>query len=1731
MPPSLSLLAPLAFPLAIAFALALLAAHPTPTCAAENPSPGRFRAGAALVDITPTNYPVLVNAMFTERTATQAVDRLHVRALVLDDGTRRVAFAVVDTCMIPRSLIDQAKALARNETGIPTDHLLVSATHTHSAPSAMGCLGSRVDPAYAAFLPGRIAEAIARANRQLAPAQVAWGATNDWDHTFNRRWIRRPDRLLTDPFGQPTVRAHMHPGHQSPDALGPSGPVDPALSLLALRTVDGQPLAVLANYSQHYYGSPLLSSDYYGRFADHLTRLLLGDSPASPAGDSAPAFVAIMSQGTSGDLMWMDYAAPRQEIGYDAYARELADRAAAVYRRLPFRDHAPIGMAESRLPLGYRVPDPARLAWARATQAALGDRLPQSLPEIYALEALDLHERPATELVLQALRVGDLGITAIPNEVFALTGLKLKARSPLPLTFNIELANGAEGYIPPPEQHALGGYTTWPARTAGLETEAEPKIVEALLQLLETVAGQPRRTPPPAHGPYARTILQARPLGYWRLDDPTFPAALDASDHGRHARFEPGVALFLPGAGTGEGISPNPQLTPSPFSGPDALNRAVHFAGGRASVTLPDPGPDRTLECWAWNGLTNSARPVTGFLATLAADPAPDPAASVLQLGLTGTLHPDTPGRLFLADGDPLHPPAVGRTPLGLRTWHHVVLVQRGDRVAVYLDGRPEPEIDTPLPTPTPAGRLRLLLGGRPDGYAGFEGRLDEVALYDRALEPAEITAHFRLAQPPTPAPPPANAASPAASSPAAPGVPDPIPPEQSLARIHVPDGFRVELVAAEPLVVDPVALDWDIAGRLWVVEMADYPLGIDGNGKPGGRIRVLEDTDDDGRYDRARVFAEGLEFPNGILTWRDGILVTAAPNVLFLRDTNGDGQADEKRVLLSGFLEGNQQLRVNGLRWGLDNWVYCAAGGHHRGHGAGTVIHSALTGLDTPLGSRDFRFQPDTGAFDPQSGPTQFGRNRDDWGHWFGTQNSWPLWHYVLPDPYLRRNPHIAAPDPVRQVIRPMNPKVYPASRQEKRFHSFNEAGHFTSACAGMVYRDDLLFPDGPELHAFACEPFHNLVHRELLRDDGVSFSASRPPAERDREFFASEDRWCRPVMTRTGPDGALWVVDMYRYMIEHPQWLPPEGRAELLPHYRLGDDRGRLYRVLPAGTSTRRPPRLDRLDTAGLIELLASPNGWLRDKAQQLLLWRADRTAVPALASAATTHASPRARLHALATLDGLDALPPAALLPALAHAHPGLRENGLRLAESHPSPAVLDAALRLVDDPDPKVRLQLAFSLGAWTDPRAGTALGRLAIEAARTTNTFLLAAVFSSATPHAPALAEAALSAGGRDADMLVPSLVQFALAADRRDLLARLLAPLLAPVPTPDADLADRLNAFARFLDLLARAGRTPADLARDAAPGDPDDPLASLLPGQARLLAAATRLAASDQAEPAHRIAAAAFLTWDPPRREAALLALVDWLDPRIPPRDQRAALDALAGHLSPDIAALLLRRWDTAAPEIRNGLLDLLSSREPGALALLLAVRSGTVAPQFIDATRRARLVQHPTPKIRDLAVQAFQSSGAHSDRAAVIRSFQPALALPGDFTRGAVTFDRLCLPCHQRGGRGNPVGPDLRSVAGHPPEKLLVSILDPSADVQPGYHAYHCTLRGGEELYGVIAAETGNSLVLALADGSRRTLLRSDLVELRGSRLSLMPEGLEAGLTPADLADLLALLRTPAE
>ena len=495
-PPSFRRSVILALPLSLSPSL-LLSLFCAVCLAARAATPIPLRAGAFAQDITPNlTQPSPINGGMKGALAKTVTDPMHARSFALQSGPTTLVFCIVDACMIPREICESAKALASRATGIPPSHLLISATHSHSCATLTPVFQSNADPAYLATLPARIAESIIRAHANLEPAELAFGKSANPDQVFNRRWLIKPGETNPDPFDATTDRAWMNPGFKNPKVSAPAGPVDPDVSLLAARaTSDGRPLAVLANYSLHYVGGlPAISADYFAAFARELTTRL----DATDARYAAkPAFVAIMSNGTSGDINNVNYAAPappRRAPGEQiaAVARSVADTALHAYSRLTWQSTALLAAAERDLTLAVRRPTAAELTRAQALVATTKrdpDGQFADRKAIYALESLALADYPATVPVkLQAHRIGHLTIAAIPCEVFVEIGLDLKATKPLSDHFTISLANGYNGYLPPPAHHALGGYETWRARSSYLEVAASEKVTATLRELLATVA-------------------------------------------------------------------------------------------------------------------------------------------------------------------------------------------------------------------------------------------------------------------------------------------------------------------------------------------------------------------------------------------------------------------------------------------------------------------------------------------------------------------------------------------------------------------------------------------------------------------------------------------------------------------------------------------------------------------------------------------------------------------------------------------------------------------------------------------------------------------------------------------------------------------------------------------------------------------------------------------------------------------------------------------------------------------------------------------------------------------------------------------------------------------------------------------------------------------------------------------------------------------------------------------
>ena len=469
--------------------MVLLCCLVSSTSVAADVESSGFRAGAAKVDITPATWPMPMIGSFRERLAHKAWDPLHVRAVVMDDGTTKIAIAVVDNCLCPRSLFDEAKRRIEKSIGIRADHIMASATHTHTAPAARDRREIKADPKYVERITQGIVEAVKQANRNLEAAEFGRGSVDVPEEVFNRRWFMKPGGIKANPFGETNDTVRMNPPRGSELLDRPAGPTDPEIFFFSLRSLDGRPIALLANYSLHYVGGIApggVSADYFGEFA----RLI--EKRIGVKTDAHPPFVAIISNGTSGDVNNINFRHLRKRADHfqrmRAVAGRVTDAVIGAYQSTKHRRDVTLAMAQSVLKLNKRRPTVEQVANAKELLAAAGESSKSWKARCYAVWALKLNEPPYTEeLVLQAARIGDLGITAIPCEVFAEIGLDIKKKSPLADTFTIELANGHYGYLPTPRQHALGGYETW-LGTCTLETEASEKIKAVLYDLLDKVS-------------------------------------------------------------------------------------------------------------------------------------------------------------------------------------------------------------------------------------------------------------------------------------------------------------------------------------------------------------------------------------------------------------------------------------------------------------------------------------------------------------------------------------------------------------------------------------------------------------------------------------------------------------------------------------------------------------------------------------------------------------------------------------------------------------------------------------------------------------------------------------------------------------------------------------------------------------------------------------------------------------------------------------------------------------------------------------------------------------------------------------------------------------------------------------------------------------------------------------------------------------------------------------------
>ena len=937
---------------------------------------------------------------------------------------------------------------------------------------------------------------------------------------------------------------------------------------------------------------------------------------------------------------------------------------------------------------------------------------------------------------------------------------------------------------------------------------------------------------------------------------------------------------------------------------------------------------------------------------------------------------------------------------------------------------------------------------------------------------------------------------------------------------------LKLELAAAEPDIVDPVAIAFASDGSMWVVEMRDYPYGPKPGTqeKPRSRIKRLFDRNQDGRFETVSLFADELLFPTGVLPWRDGIIVTLSGEIAFFADRDGDGRAEHKETWFTGFSEDNSQLRANHPTLGPDGWIYVANG--LRG---GTIVAARpewkVKGQPVALSGFDFRFNPVTGEASSVSGHGQFGLCFDDSGNRFICSNRNPVQHVVLEDQYIKRNPFLA----VKKVVQDVS-----AFAEHSQLHPISQAwttstlhaNQFTAACGVQIYRGDALPPEFFG-NALTCDPTGNLVHREVLTSTGATFTGH--PADGEQEFLASTDTWFRPVNLTNGPDGALYIVDMYRAVIEHPDWMPAELKTRKDLHD--GSDRGRIWRV----TSVERPviqerpdDALDQLSTHDIIELLEHRNAWHRDTAMRLLLERNSHEVLELLKANWKQNKLTRSRLRVLWMLRILDPrLTPAVLAwSETTNRDPRVREQVASLIGDNLDELLgRDDALELVEEEtDDRVRFRLALDLsGRSEDANAERQLLIRLLDHGADDPWLRIAVATSRCNPPEALVVQlldhwqgrGAIPDGGVE---LIEELCEVAGAqlspGSARTLFATLRtfdAPTLGTQTIFDLQIAG-VRGFGQGVTRRGGSIQAHLDAMDDAERANLSQWMRSLLD-----------LSTDSEMSLPRRLSALRTLRVFPivEARRMLELALSD-ADVTV----KLAALDAVTTSTDPGIGPGLLAIYESQTPQLRRSVLDVLLAEETRTQQLLDALDSGKINRSEIDISRQARLTRHRNKTIVERAGKLF-SSTASPDREAVLKQYARASETKADALKGRAIFEKNCVTCHRVGGIGVNVGPDIADTRDKTPAYLLTNILDPNRAVDANYFGYTLVTRQGTVLTGLVKNETASSITMRLPEGKEETILRTDVEELKSSGLSLMPVGVEKSITIEQMADLISFLK----
>jgi len=978
----------------------------------------------------------------------------------------------------------------------------------------------------------------------------------------------------------------------------------------------------------------------------------------------------------------------------------------------------------------------------------------------------------------------------------------------------------------------------------------------------------------------------------------------------------------------------------------------------------------------------------------------------------------------------------------------------------------------------------------------------------------------------------------------------EPLTPEESIRQMQIADELEIQLVASEPQVIDPVAIAFDEELRLWVVEMRDYPNGPADGGKPQSRIRILLDRNHDGHYETAHTFADELLFATGLQPWQGGVIVTLAGEVVWMKDTDGDLKADIRETWFTGFTQDNPQLRANHPTFGPDNWIYIANG--LRG-GKVQTVHPEWAENSQPIdiSGKDFRFNPITGVCESITGTGQFGLTFDRLGNRFICSNRNPCMQVVIEDRYLKRNPHLAVTRPLHDVSPAgADSKIFPISRAWTT--SNLHAGQFTAAC-GITCHQGFGLPQPYRENFYVCDPTGNLVHR--IVPDSETVLRKSISARTGVEFLASPDEWFRPVNIANGPDGALYIVDMYRAVVEHPRWVPEELKDR--PDMLSGNDRGRIFRIV-ARTPTdaaRKYSTATRIHTDDAEQNLKTDfqAPWRAETTRRLLVEKQDRKTVRALLRKVLQSESSRSSLSAsqaaacLMVADGTGSLTEDLLLQFF-ELNSRLQQKAGSLWQVHGGDAAVLTAIRLAEPLLPQseqllaavlrqprtssqVRFQLALSLGQH-EP-GGQTLQALADIAYRDASSepHRLAVLSSAGSSPVPLLQllwdrveqqRAWTKPGirkltGELAQVIAARKVNKEIQMVRQRIAMSVKLASDLETPSESATARRRLE-LAAFRGLCSASSKTAVDLVQ-AAPSE----TAELMK---RLFDSAAQMALDESLEETVRLEAIATLGSGYAQMEHQAITLNKIFASQTDMRLRSAALKGLARLQQDDLVNTLLGAWPTSSPGMRREIINAFLFSRKSAERLATEILDKRIERTELTAFQRTRLLRILTGTMRT-SMQKMLAQSSPEDRREMIARYQPVLKMAGDPRKGQKLFEKNCSVCHRIGKVGVNVAPDISDSRTKTPAQLLDAILDPNRAVDANYFGYSLITGNGKVFSGILSAETANSVTLKQAEGRTITVLRTEIAELHNTGVSLMPVGLEKNLTRPQMADLISFIK----